>query len=306
MTISALTGPILAVRENPTGTAPGSNPQSGPSMFDAGLGLLDFRTPFTYLEGAGEQVKCYGFLGGSYCAIDQVPSAIADNNIAASQSPAAAALTLVSTTAAGITVGVSVYSPTSNAQVTGLLAIDGAFGALASGTAGTINIYDPTKAISRAVRITSGGNDSGITFLVVGYDLYGYRMTETITGANAGIATGKKAFKYIQSITPSGAAAGTVKVGTADIIGFPIRADFFAYTGITYNNTVIIASTGFTGAVTTSPATTTTGDVRGTYALQSASDGTKRIKVFIIPSPAVMINTTNSSTFTGPYGVTQV
>ena len=304
MTITALTGPILACRENPTGTAPNANPQIGPSMFDQGISLMDTRLPFTYLEGAGEQVKCYGFIGGSYVVIDAVPSAIADNNIAASQSPAAAALTLVSVTGAGITAGVSVFSPTTSAVVTGLLAIDGAFGALASGTSGTINIYDPTKAISRAVRITSGGNDSGITFLVVGYDLYGYKMSEAITGANAGIATGKKAFKYIQSITPSGAAAGTVKVGTADIIGLPLRSDFFAYIEVCYNNTWITANTGYVAAVTTT-ATTTTGDVRGTYALQSASDGTKRLQLFTTPSAAIMINTTNSSTFTGPYGVTQ-
>ena len=41
---------------------------------------------------------------------------------------------------------------------------------------GKFQAWDPTKAISRNVRITSAGDDSGKTFAVVGYDLYGYPM----------------------------------------------------------------------------------------------------------------------------------
>ncbi len=265
-----------------------------------GSALLDRRDRQTYVPGQDFGQKTYGHLISEVQAIDAIPSTIADNNIAASQSPGASALTLVSSTGAGITVSTSITQGATGATVTGLLAIDTAMAGVTFGSAATVNIWDPTKAISRNVRITSGGDDSGITFLVAGYDLYGFPMTERITGANAGIAAGAKAFKYIASVTPSAAAATTVKVGTGDVIGLPLRCDRFGYARIVYIDTVITASTGFVAAVTTSPATTTTGDVRGTYALQTASNGTRRLQVFITPSVA------NISSNSGTYGVTQV
>src|SRR6185312_3690541 len=147
-----------------------------------------------------------------------------------------------------------------------------------------ISMYDPTAAIARNVRITSGGNDSGITFLVAGYDLYGYPQTEQITGANIGVASGKKAFKFITSITPSAAVASTASAGTGDVYGLPLLSSFWGDVDVVWNNACITANTGYTAADTTSPATATTGDVRGTYAVQSASDGTKRLMVYVNPS----------------------
>ena len=164
---------------------------------------------------------------------------------------------------------------------------------------GTVSLWDPTKAISRNVRITSAADDSGKTFTVVGYDLYGYPMSEVITGANASVASGVKAFKYITSVTPSTTPAGNVSVGTGDVIGFPLRTDNFGDVRIIYNAAVVTASTGYTAAVTTSPATTTTGDVRGTYALQTASNNSRRLQVFISPPVA------NIGTVTGLLGVAQ-
>src|SRR6185312_16419492 len=135
-----------------------------------------------------------------------------------------------------------------------------------------ISMYDPTAAIARNVRITSGGNDSGITFLVAGYDLYGYPQTEQITGANIGVASGKKAFKFITSITPSGAVASTASAGTGDVYGLPLLSSFWGDVDVVWNNACITApSTGYTAADTTSPATSTTGDVRGTVNVASLS-----------------------------------
>jgi len=312
MTITANRGPYIQAGANPLGVfgagVANQNPDSAPSLFLHGTsGALDPRAAFTYGGAAGESV-CYGWAAGGsgMQCIDQVPSAIADNNIAASQSPGAGAITLVSASGAGITVGASVMRGDTRATVTGLLAIDTAMGAVAFSQSGNVNIWDPTKAISRAARITSGGNDSGITFTVTGYDLYGFPMSEAITGANAGIAAGKKAFKYISAVTHTGSVATTVKVGTSDVIGLPIRADRFAYTLIFVNNTLITASTGFTAAVTTSPATTTTGDIRGTYALQTPSDGTIRLQMFIVSSVANLgaVSATQSY-ITGLVGVAQ-
>ena len=89
-------------------------------------------------------------------------------------------------------------------------------GALADGGAVTL------AGSARTVSITSGGDDDGISFTVVGTDLDGASLTESITGADTGAATGSKFFKTIVSITAVGDPAGTVLAGTtavaADII----------------------------------------------------------------------------------------
>ena len=98
-------------------------------------------------------------------------------------------------------------------------------GALASGGAVTLGS-------ARTVSITSGGDDSGISFTVVGTDLDGVSLTESITGADTGAATGSKFFKTIVSITAVGDPAGTVIAGTtavaADIV-FGGRTRFKGY-----------------------------------------------------------------------------
>lgn len=307
MAIQATTGPVVVFRGNSLGAAgtgsANQNPDSSPSPFAHGMAMLDLRYPFTYQPGQSNNpsagATAYCWLATSCMCIDAVPSAISAVNIAASQSPGAGAITLVSTSGAGITAGVSITRADTGATVTGLLAIDTAMAGTSFSQNGSISMWDPTKAISRNIRIVSGGNDSGITFTVSGYDLYGYPMTETITGANIGTASGAKAFKYISGVTHTGTVAGTVTIGTGDVIGLPLRADRFAYLEVCYNNTWVTANTGFTAADTTSPATATTGDVRGTYALQSSSDGTKRLQMWIAPSVA------NVGTLNGLYGVAQ-
>lgn len=70
------------------------------------------------------------------------------------------------------------------------------------------------------IYLTSSGNDSGITFAVVGtiYSLNGpIAVTETITGANASTVASSKLYSTIISITPSGAAAGTVSAGHSGV-----------------------------------------------------------------------------------------
>jgi len=307
MSISASQGPLIQYRSNPLGSAgtgaANQNPDAAAAAFLHGVAVLDQRYAFTYVNGMSTSptagATCYSWLATECQAMDAVPSAISAVNIAASQSPGAGAITLVSVTGAGITAGVSITRPDTGETVTGVLAIDTAFAGTSFSQNASVQMWDPTKAISRNVRLVSGGNDSGITFTVIGYDLYGYPMSEAITGANAGTASGVKAFKYISSVTHTGTVAGTLTIGTGDVIGLPLRVDRFGFARVVYNNTVITASTGFVAAVTTDPATTTTGDTRGTYALQSASDGTKRLQVFITPSAA------NIGTVLGQYGVSQ-
>lgn len=306
MSITAFDGPLLTRSSNPLGSvgtgSANQNPQGAPSVFNHGWALLDPRTPFTYYPGGDVSNKVYGQYSGMVTVINQVPSTISAVNIAATQA-AAATITLVSSSGAGITVGTSITRADTGATVTGLLAIDTAMAGVGFGQDATINMWDPTKAISRNVRITSAADDSGKTFTVVGYDLYGYPMSEVITGANAGVASGAKAFKYIASVTPSTTPAGNVSVGTGDVIGLPLRADYVGQLLINYNDTLITASTGFTAAVTTT-ATTTTGDVRGTYALQTASNNTRRLVMYMTPTVAAAAGN-NTDLVTGLYGVKQ-
>lgn len=301
MSIDASQGPIVTYRAGAgSSTNPANqNPQAGPSSFVHGIVSQDLRDPYCYVPGSSSTTPVYGWLG-SGVVVDAVPSAINAANIAASQTPGAAVrtITLVSSSGSGITVGVSITSATTGSTVSSLLAIDTAMAGQSYGQDGTINVWDPTKAIARNVRITSGGNDSGITFTVNGYDIYNYPMSETITGANAGVAAGKKAFKYISSITCSGDVATTVSVGTGDVYGFPLRVDRLPYAYINWNNALITSGT-FVAADTTSPATATTGDVRGTIVTASASDGTRRLYI------KVDIPAANLSTSTGWTGVTQ-
>ena len=90
-------------------------------------------------------------------------------------------------------------------------------GDLASG--GAVTFDNP-----RNVTITSGGNDSGITFTVTGTDASGSALAETITGGNAGIATGTSIFATVTQITAVGDPAGTVTAGS----GATIQATIFA------------------------------------------------------------------------------
>lgn len=160
------------------------------------------------------------------------------------------------------------------------------------GSAGTLQLYNPAAMCSRVVNITPSGGSTSIVFTIQGANMYGFAQTETITTAGSVVA-GKKAWKYIQSITPS-VTDGTnnYTVGTIDTIGLPIRSDYFTPIAglqldlaLWYNGAAITSATGYTAAVLTAP-TATTGDVRGTYALQSASNGTKLLVALQTPTPA--------------------
>lgn len=285
---SANKGPLVIYGTRaPLGSGGSENPNLAPSIFWGGVGFIDPRPGYNVTKAGS-----IGFGAGDPPTINQVPSAISAVNIAASQSPGAGAITLVSATGAGITVLAAALTVWGSGNVVpiGALAIDGPPALVSFGRASLSNgftdvsYYDATASIARNIRITSGGNDTGITFTVNGYDLYGYPQTEAITGANAGIASGKKAFKFLTSVTHTGSVATTVTIGTGDVYGFPILSSFWGDATIVWNNAFVTANTGYLAADVTSPATATTGDVRGTYAVQgAASNGTLRLIVYNNP-----------------------
>ncbi len=184
--------------------------------------------------------------------------------------------------------GIGTYPMSANATATAASdTVTGLFtafpNAIPYAQAGTIRLYNPKAMIARAVSITSTTSQADAAhFVVNGLDVYGYPMTETITtsGTSATTTNGAKAFKYIKSITPDTTdGTGNYSAGTTDIFGFPIRSDKYQIgleTDVTLmmNNAVIASATGYLAADKTATQTATTGDVRGTYAVQVASNGT--------------------------------
>lgn len=101
-------------------------------------------------------------------------AAAAANNIAASQSPGAAALTINGSAATG-----------------GVATLD----------------------TQRRVLLTSGGNDSGLTFTVTGTNQAGNTITDSFAGGNP-TAQSNLDFQTVTSITHTGSVASTITAGT--------------------------------------------------------------------------------------------
>ena len=157
--------------------------------------------------------------------------------------------------------------------------------AAAIGAGGALALLATALDVPRALTITSSGNDSARTFVVKGKDEYGFALTENITGANAGVAAGKKAFASITSITIDAAAAGTVSIGYGNVLGLPVflKNGTFILREIE-NDAVAVAGTVVAGVTAT--ATAITGDVRGTYVPNGAPDGTKALQLLVsVPDP---------------------
>lgn len=112
------------------------------------------------------------------------------NNIATSQSPGAAALTLNGST---VTAGVA-----------------------------TIDAVTSTNSSpGRRVLLTSGGNDSGINFLITGTNNSGNLVTDTVAGTNGSTSQSNLDFVTVTKIIGSGAIAGTIIAGTNGVGSSP-------------------------------------------------------------------------------------
>jgi hypothetical protein len=157
----------------------------------------------------------------------------------------------------------------------------------------------------RAVSIVSGtGTLTNRNVTISGYDYYGQAMSEVIATGTVQSTTvnGKKAFFQIASATISGALGATIAVGTTDILGLPVRVFNVAYIASVKSNNTLAQDAGTFVAAVTAAATTTTGDVRGTYVPATASNGIVRtVMGVLLPGIAVGPNATR----VGALGVTQ-
>jgi len=238
-----------------TMTAHTNTPFDNPSPMDLGVGPL-----------------------GRIYMWDVVPQALVTNNVAASQTPAAAgSLTL--------TAGTSVRSVVRSDGTT-VLQLD----------------------LPRAVQLTtvSGTITTSRNLTVSGYDYYGQPMSEVIatgtTSSAVANVAGKKAFYQISSIAISGALPVAIIVGTTDVLGLPVRVFNVSYVASVKSNNTLAQDAGTFVAADTATATTTTGDVRGTYAPATASNGIVRTTMgILLPAIAVGPNATR----VGALGVTQ-
>ena len=235
------------------------------TMYAAGNAILSNPSPMEVGVGPLGRVYCY----------DTIPQTLQAANIAASQTPAAAgALTL--------TAGTSAKS---------VIRTDGT----------TVIQLDVPRAVS--IFLTTAGTVR--TYTVAGYDYYGQAMSENIlTVANATTA-GKKAFYQIASVTGLvGGSSTAVTVGTTDKLGLPLRVIDGGYiTRSGWAGTLAQDAGTFVAADMTTPATTTTGDVRGTYLPSSATNGVKRLVIGVATSG---IASGPNATRVGALGVTQV
>lgn len=156
--------------------------------------------------------------------------------------------------------------------------------AAAVGGAGALTLLKTTLDVPRNITITSAGDDTGDTFTVTGADEYGATMIETITGANAGVAAGVKAFKTVSSIVASGASAGNVSIGFGDVLGLPI---WVGGSGAAIkllekqDGAEATPGTIAAGLARATQSTATTVDVRGRYDPNAACDGAKRFTIVV-------------------------
>lgn len=163
-------------------------------------------------------------------------------------------------------------------------------------------VLDVPRGITSTV--THGSSVVAMTLRFTGYDLYRAKMVEThditATGTSKSVA-GKKAFKYlskIELISAGNATTNTANIGFNDVLGLPYKlaekSDLLSvwFDGAVDSSTVV-------AAVTTSPATATTGDVRGTVNINGTLDGAKTLKAWMHVSDA------NAASRNGLLGVAQ-
>jgi hypothetical protein len=127
---------------------------------------------------------------------------------------------------------------------------------------------------------------------VTGTDQYGETVVES--SASGTTFAGKKAFKTVTSVSMSGDCTG-LTVGSGDVLGLPVRCDANDLFSARANNAIDAGT--FVPADTTSPATATTGDVRGTFDPAVALNASNTCKV--------LLHIGDTSSKEGAYGYAQ-
>lgn len=169
------------------------------------------------------------------------------------------------------------------------LSIDGA---LAS--SGEVSL-DPPRGL---VAVSTDAGDTSQTVTITGEDEYGHALVEELSLNGTTNVNGAKAFGKITNVAVDASLAGNITVGTTDVIGLPFKmANKRDVLNVWADDTEEKSSSTLVTAVTTDPATATTGDVRGTINPNTATDGSVEFVVDMIVA--------DRSTETGAFGVAQ-
>lgn len=326
MAITAITGPYVSA--GITGISTNGltitqqqdyNPQRGPSLFDLGAGMADPRGAYMYQPGDQPTRDVFGFVRGQG-VVDFAPSSASSNAFAISSNTApvaATAFTLTPSSAKG-TYSTTIIAP-ENGQSVSVIAIDSTAAFVNFGQDGAITYWNPAAGTGRCISLTGSSFDGG-TITIAGRDMYGYKMTESITASTSGnTVTSQKAFKYLAAtgaIVMSTTVASTgYSIGLSDTFGMPLRVDYSGPANLSIAMSTGPASGRITAAVvptsgtfvfasTATTQTSTMPDVRGTWASSIASNGTNRLQIVVTP-PVSQLSGVTALDMSGLFGATQ-
>lgn len=319
MTITALSGPVVqfgTTLSSTSGTGLSGqdyehNPQRGPMVADLGDAMMDPRAAYSYAPGGA--ALTYGFFN-NVGMVDYVPvTANASAFVAAATvSTGISTYTLTASSANG-TYSTTIVAPETGKASETLLAIESTAAYLTFGSAGyaSVAVWNPGAGAGRNITIKLSSNGDGGSFTVAGRDVYGYKVTETIAAGSTNLA-GTKAFKYISSITNTTTPTSTgVSIGFGDVFGFPLAVPYVGLNALvsvnsSANNSSItnLSTTTTVLASTVATQTSTTPDVRGTYASSTATNGVIRLQMQVTPAASAIAAIT-STNFAPLFGGTQ-
>ena len=322
MTITAYSGPILQFGTVLTSTAGTGilgqdvehNDQRGPMVSDLGDAFMDPRVAYSYQPGSGVTAKTFAFYNNT-AMVDYVPHTINSSAFVASSvvSTGTTTFSIPSSQSSASLITTTIIAPETGKTSESLVAIDSTAAYVTFGSDGTIAAWNPSAGTGRNITLTFSATNDGGSVNVAGRDMYGFKMSESITVGGTNAFAGQKAFKYVSSITNATTPVSTgVRIGFGDVYGFPL---YVPYVGLNSqvsintsanNATTSVLSTGnvVLALASTATAVSTSVDVRGTYASSVASNGVVRIQMIVTPtaSAAAAVTSTN---VTGLFGAAQ-
>lgn len=303
MVITANSGPNISfgLTRSASGQVQEYNEERGPDIADCGNMIGDPRGVYGYQPGSGVGANVYGWYNG-VGTIDCVPTTISTNAVALTQSSTTTGATIVlsSVSNGNVTIGVTL-TPADGSSARTVIAIDSTYSTfprgLEFGQVGTVTAWDATTLLGRNVTIAKGSSldDTAGTYTIQGFDIYGNKMTETITGTSSQGSsnyTSRKMFKFIQSITVGGTpGSSTISVGVGDTYGFPLAvhdgSQVNVWSGLSSNGNWLSAQSSLMVFASTVTQTATTPDVRGSWASSIASSTANGQRVKIVVTPRV-------------------